>query len=73
MGLSYPVVSKASKGDVAAIGQVLLYYDDYISKSSLRPVCDDCGNTHMEVDMELKGNIITALIQMILKFEMNVV
>ena len=70
-GLSYPVLSKANQGDVEAIGKVLLHYDDYISKCSLRPFIDKKGNTRLEVDMELKGNIITAIIQMIIKFKMN--
>jgi hypothetical protein len=72
-GLSYPVLSKANEGNIGAMGKVLLHYEEYISKSSLRPVVDEHGNNYLAVDMELKGNIIVSIIQMILKFDMKVI
>jgi len=53
--------------------KVLKHYDAYISKASLRPLYDEYGNIYIAVDTELKGRIRTALMEMILKFEVEVV
>lgn len=52
---------------------MLKHYDAYISKASLRPLYDEYGNIYIAVDTELKGRIRTALMEMILKFEVEVV
>lgn len=69
----FPVIIAASDGDEEAIQEILDFYDGYISKLSLRPLYDEYGNVYMVVDNELKGKIQTALINMILNFEIIVV
>lgn len=69
----YYCISLSADGDVQAIEKVLKHYDAYISKASLRPLYDEYGNIYIAVDTELKGRIRTALMEMILKFEVEVV
>ncbi len=69
----YAVIAAATAGNEMAIHKVLNHYDAYISKASLRPLFDEYGNIYLAVDMELKGRIRTALMKMILKFEMEIV
>ena len=63
----------ASKGDEEAIEFILSQYDNYISKLSVRPVYDDYRNTYMMIDSELKHKIRMAIINMILKFKIEIV
>ena len=69
----YAIIAAATAGNEMAIGKVLNHYDAYISKASLRPLYDEYGNIYLAVDMELKGRIRTALMKMIMKFEMKIV
>lgn len=69
----FTVISAAADGDMQAIEKVLKHYDAYISKASLRPLYDRQGNIYIAVDMELKGRIRAALMEMILKFEVEIV
>ena len=69
----YAIIAAATAGNEMAIGKVLNHYDAYISKASLRPLYDESGNIYLAVDMELKGRIRTALMKMIMKFEMKIV
>lgn len=69
----FALIVTASDGDEEAIPQILEFYDGYISKLSLRPLYDEYGNVYMVVDNELKGRIQSALINMILNFEIIVV
>lgn len=69
----FALIVAASDGDEEAIRQVLDFYDGYISKLSLHPLYDEYGNVYMVVDNELKGRIQSALINMILNFEIIVV
>lgn len=69
----FTVISAAADGDMQAIEKVLKHYDAYISKASLRPLYDGQGNIYIAVDMELKGRIRAALMEMILKFEVEIV
>jgi len=66
-------ISTASDGDVNAIEKILKHYDAYISKASLRPLYDEYGNIRIAVDMELKGLIKSALMEMVLKFDIEIV
>lgn len=68
----FALIVAASDGDDDAIQQILSFYDGYISKLSLRPLYDEYGNVYMVVDNELKGRIQSALINMILNFEIIV-
>ena len=69
----FTVISAAADGDIQAIEKVLKHYDAYISKASLRPLYDENGNIYIAVDMELKGRIRAAIMEMILKFEVEIV
>ncbi len=71
--LSFDIIVAAADGDGEAIRKVLNLYDGYISKLSLRKMYDDYRNVYMVVDSELKGRIQTAVINMILNFEITVV
>lgn len=70
---SYVVIAAAADGDEVAIQKILNHYDAYISKACLRPLYDEYRNIYIAVDMELKGRIRAALMDMILKFEVSVV
>ena len=67
------VIVAATKGDDAAIQEVLKFYDSYISKLSLRQLYDEYGNVYMVVDSELKGRIQAAVMDMIANFEIIVI
>lgn len=69
---SYHLISLAVDGDEKALHKLLKFYDAYISKASLRPLLDSCGNVYMAVDIELKGRIREALLQMIYDFELKI-
>lgn len=70
---SFTVISAAADGDAQAIEKILKHYDAYISKVSLRPLYDEYGNIYIAVDTELKGRIRAAMMEMILKFEVEIV
>lgn len=70
---TYHTIAAASDGDERAIEKILLFYDPYISKASLRPLYDAYGNVYIAVDMELKGRIREAIMQMIQTFELEIV
>ncbi|MFQ8920851.1 MAG: helix-turn-helix domain-containing protein [Clostridium paraputrificum] len=69
---SYYIISSAVEGNEKSMYKLLEIYDSYISKASLRPLFDSYGNVYMTVDMELKGQIREALLQMIYDFELNI-
>jgi hypothetical protein len=71
--LHFDVIVAAADGDENAIEMVLNFYDGYISKLSLSPMHDDYGNIYMVIDSELKGRIQTAIMNMILNFEITVI
>lgn len=66
---SYDLICKASNGDETAIREILNFYDAYISKLCLRPFYHGNGNVSMEVDDEWKGEVQTAMLKAILKFD----
>lgn len=71
--LPFHVIVAAADGDESAIEVALNFYDGYISKLSLRSMYDDYGNVYMVIDSELKGRIQTAVINMILNFEIIII
>lgn len=52
-----------------AIQEILNFYDAYISKLCLRPFVHNNGKVSMVVDEEWKGDIHTAMLKAILKFD----
>lgn len=69
---SFYLISSAVDGNVNAIEKILALYDPYISKCCLRPFYDKYGNVCIVVDMELKGRIREALLQMMIAFELEI-
>lgn len=70
---TFNTIVSAVEGNDNAIEKILNLYDNYICKSSLRPLYDDMGNMILSVDMEMKGRIRAAIIEMIYKFEISIV
>lgn len=68
---SYYLISSAIDGNETAIEKILTFYESYISKCCLRLLYDEYGNVYIVVDMELKGRIREAIINMILDFEID--
>lgn len=66
----YHLIASAADGDEKAIDKLLLFYDSYISKASLKPLYDEYGNVSIAVDMELKGRIREAMAVKMGQFEM---
>ena len=48
------------------------FYDGYISKLGLRKLDDEYGNGCMGVDADLKNRVQTALLDMLMNFEIVV-
>lgn len=69
----YHLIAAAADGNEQALNKLLLFYDTYVSKASLRPLYDIYGNVYIAVDMELKGRIREAIMQMIQKFELVII
>ena len=55
-----------------AIETVMKFYDGYISKLCLRKLYDEYGNVCMVVDADLKNRVQTALLDMLMNFEIVV-
>lgn len=70
--LPFSTIVASTDGNEKHIQKVLQHYDGYISKLCLRPLHDEYGKVYMVVDTELKGRIYSALIHMILNFEITV-
>lgn len=69
----FAVIIAAADGDEIAIKEIINVYDSYITKLSLRPMRDEFGNVYMILDSELKGRIQSAVINMVLNFEITVI
>ena len=70
--IPFAVIVAATIGDEAAIQKILDFYDGYISKLSLRKLYDEYGNVCMVVDADLKNRVQTALLDMLMNFEIVV-
>lgn len=68
----FQLISQATNGNENAVNKLLSFYDAYICKASLRPLYDDYGNIYISVDMELKGRIRSAIMEMLFKFEIEI-
>lgn len=69
---AYKQIAKASNGNEKAIKEILRFYDGYISKLCLRPFYHENGKVSMRIDEELKGEVQTELMKVILKFQPKV-
>lgn len=70
---TFNTICSAVDGNENAIEKILQHYDRYISKSSLRPLYDEYGCMFLAVDMELKGRIRAAIIEMVISFQIKIV
>ena len=70
--IPFAVIVAATNGDETAIQEILNFYDGYISKLSLRKLYDEYGNVCMVVDADLKNRVQTALLDMLMNFEIVV-
>ena len=68
----YRLISSAVDGNEQSIERILAFYDPYISKCCLRPLYDEYGNVCMVVDADLKNRVQTALLDMLMNFEIVV-
>lgn len=59
-------------GDNTAIEEILNFCDAYISKLCLLPFYHENGKISLRVDEEWKGDIHTAMLKAILKFEFSI-
>ena len=69
--LPFEVILSATEGDPEAIETVMKFYDGYISKLCLRKLYDEHGNVCMVVDADLKNRVRTALLDMLMNFEIS--
>ena len=69
---SFDLICKESSRDGIAIKKFLNFYDAYISKLCLRPFYHENSNVSMQVDEEWKGEIQTAMVKAMLKFELKI-
>lgn len=68
----FSTICSAVDGDEIAMEKILNHYNAYISKACLHPCCDEYGNMHIVVDMDLKGRIRTAIMKAILDFKTKI-
>ena len=68
----FSIICSAVDADEVAMEKILNHYNAYISKACLRPCCDEYGNIHIVVDMDLKGRIRTAIMKAILDFDLEI-
>jgi hypothetical protein len=66
--LPHAVILAAVRGEEPAIGQVLTYYEGYITRLASKELYDRHGNLYLYVDYELKTELQNKLIAGILKF-----
>ena len=62
------VILAAVRGEEPAIGQVLTYYERYITRLASKELYDRYGNLYFLVDHELETELQNKLIAGILKF-----
>lgn len=69
--IPFPVIVRATDGDIEAVNQIVRHYSGFIASRSMRPMKDEYGNTHMVVDETLRRRMETRLIAKILSFEIR--
>ena len=52
--IPFPVIVRATDGDIEAVNQIVRHYSGFIASRSMRPMKDEYGNTHMVVDETLR-------------------
>lgn len=67
--IPFPVIVRATDGDIEAVNQIVRHYSGFIASRSMRPMKDEYGNTHMVVDETLRRRMETRLIAKILSLK----
>lgn len=67
--LPYTTIKAATEGDAMAIQKILKHYEGYIAKLSTKILSDEYGKEYCVVDKDMQEQLTTALLQMILDFE----
>lgn len=44
--IPFPVIVRATDGDIEAVNQIVRHYSGFIASRSMRPMKDEYGNTH---------------------------
>ena len=65
--IPFPVIVRATDGDIEAVNQIVRHYSGFIASRSMRPMKD----AHMVVDETLRRRMETRLIAKILSFEIR--
>lgn len=68
--VQYETMQRAIRGEKNALKAVLIHYENYIKKLSLRPFTDTYGNVTFRVDEQLKQQIQSSLIIAVQKFRL---
>lgn len=69
---SYELICQAASGEEITLMEILKFYESYISKLCLRPFYHENDTVSMIVDEEWKGDIHTAILKAILKFDIRI-
>lgn len=67
--LPYTTIKAATEGDAMAMQKILKHYEGYIAKLSTKILSDEYGKKYYVVDKDRQEHLTTALLQMILDFE----
>ena len=54
--IPFPVIVRATDGDIEAVNQIVRHYSGFIASRSMRPMKDEYGNTHMVVEMCIRDS-----------------
>lgn len=67
--IPFSIIEAANNGDAIAIHYILRHYEGYIVTLATNLLTDDYSNGYFFVDKEMQEQLTTALLQMILDFE----
>lgn len=69
--IPFSIIEAANNGDTIAIHYILKHYEGYIVTLATKLLTDEYSNGYFFVDKEMQEQLITALLQMILDFEIQ--
>jgi hypothetical protein len=67
--IPFSIIEAANSGDAIAIQYILKHYEGYIVTLATKTLTDEYSNGYFFVDKEMQEQLTTALLQMILDFE----
>ena len=69
--IPFPVIVRATDGDIEAVNQIVRHYSGFIASRSMRPMKDAYGSNFFWFDDSLRRRMETRLIAKILSFEIR--